>query len=165
VGWWCIDELANRSGITLGKANRHTQLGEGYLRGFQIALAKPQQFVNRSGNSADHMLRRYNSRPAQLVVLTDDMALKPGKIRIRAQGSAGGHNGLKSIIQVLGTDEFVRIRLGIGRPGLQNQDIDHVLTSFPPDELAEVKQAVLRAADAAESILITGVDETMSEFN
>ena len=165
VGWWCMDELEARSNIKIGRGHRHTNLGEGYLAGFPIALAKPQTFMNKSGDSALYLADRYNTDPSRLIVITDDMAIAPGKIRIRSQGGNGGHNGLKSINQRLGTQEFTRIRIGVGRPFDRADELEWVLKSFPPDDLNLVKEAVLKAADAVESILIDGLDRAMNKFN
>ncbi len=165
VGWWCVEELARRSGIGFGHGNRHTDLGEGYLRGVQITLARPLTFMNRSGDAVSYLLRRYNATPRLLVVLADDMALPPGKLRVRPGGGAGGHNGLKSIISVTGTNEFTRVRIGIGRPFDRGDEIDHVLTTFPPDELERVKEAIARAADAVEILATEGVEHAMNAFN
>ncbi len=165
VGWWCIDELARRSDITIGRGNRHADLGEGYLRAVQITLARPITFMNKSGDAISYLLRRYNATPRQLVVLADDMALLPGRIRVRPHGGAGGQNGLKSIINTMGTNEFTRVRVGIGRPFDRGDEIDHVLTTFPPDELAAVKEAIVKAADAVEILATEGVDRAMNVFN
>ena len=165
VGWWCMDELESRSSIKIGRGNRNTDVGEGYLAGIPVTLAKPQAFMNKSGDSAIYVSDRYNSDPSHLVVITDDMAIAPGKIRIRAQGGNGGHNGLKSINQRLGTQEFTRIRIGIGRPFDRADELEWVLKSFPPDDLTLIKAAVVRAADAVESILIDGLDRAMNKFN
>jgi PTH1 family peptidyl-tRNA hydrolase len=165
VGWWCLEELARRSGIGIGHGNRHTDLGEGYLRGIQITLARPLTFMNKSGDAVSYLLRRYNATPRQLVVLADDMALPPGKLRVRPGGGAGGHNGLKSIISVTGANDFARVRIGIGRPFDRGDEIDHVLTTFPPDELEHVREAIARAADAVETLATEGVDHAMNVFN
>jgi PTH1 family peptidyl-tRNA hydrolase len=165
VGWWCMDELESRSSIKIGRGNRNTDVGEGYLAGIPVTLAKPQAFMNKSGDSAIYVSDRYNTDPSHLVVITDDMAIAPGKIRIRAQGGNGGHNGLKSINQRLGTQEFTRIRIGIGRPFDRADELEWVLKSFPPDDLTLIKAAVVRAADSVESILIDGLDRAMNKFN
>ena len=165
VGWWCIEELARRSGIGVDGGNRHTDLGEGYLLGVQITLARPRTFMNKSGDAVSYLLRRYNATPRQLIVIADDMALIPGRLRVRPQGGAGGHNGLKSIISVTGTNEFTRVRIGIGRPFDRGEEIDHVLTTFPPDELEQVKEAVIRAADVVETLAADDVEVAMNEFN
>ncbi len=93
------------------------------------------------------------------------MALVPGRLRVRAQGGAGGQNGLKSIISTMGTNEFTRVRIGIGRPSDRGDEIDHVLTTFPPDELELVKEAVITAADAVEILATDGIDRAMNVFN
>ena len=131
----------------------------------QITLARPLTFMNKSGDAVSYLLRRYNATPRQLIVIADDMALLPGRLRVRAQGGAGGQNGLKSIISATGTNEFTRVRIGIGRPFDRGDEIDHVLTTFPRDELELVKEAVITAADAVEILVTDGIDRAMNVFN
>ncbi len=165
VGWWCIDELARRTGAKFKRTGRHTQIAEVFLGHYAVALVKPQTFVNESGRAIDYLLRRYSTGVDRLLVLLDEMDLAPGRIRIRSRGGAGGHNGLRSIIAATGTEEFARIRIGVGRPVYRGQEIEHVLSSMAPDELAAVRETVTKAADAVERILAEDVDGAANEFN
>lgn len=165
VGWWCVDELAHRAGAAFERRNPHAELAETFLRGMSVAIAKPRTYVNRSGEAVEYLLRRYNASARGLMVVLDDMDLDPGKIRIRKKGSPGGHNGLKSISSTLGTDEYLRVRIGIGRPQLRGDEIDYVLGTFPPDDRTKAEAAAGRAADAVEAILLQGVGRAMNEFN
>jgi PTH1 family peptidyl-tRNA hydrolase len=165
VGWWCVDELARRTRAKFKTTGRHTQIAEVFVGHYAVALVKPLTFVNESGRAVDYLLRRYSTGADRLLVLLDEMDLAPGRIRIRSRGGAGGHNGLRSIIAAIGTEEFARIRIGVGRPDYRGQEIEHVLSSMPPDELAAVREMVTRAADAVERVLVEGVDRTANEFN
>ena len=165
VGWWCIDELGQRTRAKFRRTGRHTQIAEVFLGHDAVALAKPLTFVNESGRAVDYLLRRYSTGVDRLLVLLDEMDLSPGRIRIRSRGGAGGHNGLRSIIAAIGTEEFARIRIGVGRPDYRGREVEHVLSSLPPDELAAVKETVTKAADAVEKILAEGVDRAANEFN
>ena len=165
VGFWCIDELTRRAGAKLARRDRRAEIAETFIEGEPVVLARSRTFVNESGIAVRYLVRRYSADHGQLVVILDDMDLSPGVLRVRKSGSAGGHNGLRSIVSETGTQEFVRIRIGIGRPMEQGDEVDHVLGTFPPEQRDRVDQAVLRAADAVEHILSDGIDRAMNEFN
>lgn len=165
VAWWCIDELERRIGAKCARANSDTELAEGYLENEPVAIAKPTTFVNLSGKAVLYLARRYSVPPEQLLVVVDDMDIAPGKIRLRRGGSPGGHNGLKSITQSLGSRDFPRLRIGIGRPPQRGAEIDYVLATLPPAEREAVEDAVLRAADAVISILRDGLEAAMGRYN
>ena len=165
VGFWCVDRLSKQGSIKLSLRRRQVTLGEGLWAGSPVVLAKPRTFVNWSGEAVSYLLDRYRASPADLLVVYDDMDLEPGRIRLRPQGSAGGHNGMKSIIQSIGTREFRRLRIGIGRPPPEVGDIEHVLSAMPPDERQKIDEAVDRAAEAVESVLVEGFDVAMNRFN
>lgn len=169
MGWWCIDELARRTDARFSRKSPHAELAEVFLRGESVALARPRTFVNESGRAVGYLLQRYGqryrTRPGRLIVILDDMDLAPGRLRIRGRGSAGGHKGLSSIIAAINTDEFARIRIGVGRPAERGREIDHVLGTIPPDERELVRAAVGRGADAVERILTDGIDRASNEFN
>ncbi|MEX0762091.1 MAG: aminoacyl-tRNA hydrolase [Dehalococcoidia bacterium] len=165
VGWWCIDELVRRASATLDRKNRHARLAQVQIEGQDAVLAMPKTFVNKSGDAVKYLLDRFRSDPERLIVVYDDINLDPGKIRIRRQGSAGGHNGMKSIIASIGTDEFPRVRIGVGRPPSRSEQIGHVLGAFPPDEREAVNTAVQNAADAVGAIIAHGTEEAMNRFN
>jgi len=130
-----------------------------------VLLAKPLTFMNLSGHAIGELLRFYKIDLADLFVVVDDTNLELGRLRARPSGSAGGHNGLKSIIEALGTEEFARLRVGVGRGDARRDLADHVLAKFDPDERIEVAEAGGRAADAAELFVTEGIGPVMNRFN
>ena len=164
VGFGCVDLLAERWGIAVNDRRRTTALGQGYRDGQPVALAKPRTFMNLSGESVAYLLARFGGRPADLVVVYDEMALPVGRIRLRARGSDAGHNGIKDIIRTVHTVDFPRLRIGIGGPGLSGS-VDHVLGRFSGDEKPAVADAILRAAEAVECLLAEGIDVAMNRYN
>jgi PTH1 family peptidyl-tRNA hydrolase len=130
-----------------------------------VLLAKPLTFMNVSGRAVQLLLSFYKIEVADLLIVTDDVNLPLGRLRARPGGTEGGHNGLKSIAQHLGTVDYARLRLGVGRGDLRRDLADHVLARFEPDEQAEVDRATIRAADAVEVWISAGVNEVMNTFN
>lgn len=165
AGAWCLDELARRCGVGLKRIDSRVAAAIGTIAGRRVVLAVPRTYMNQSGQAVGHLLRRYAATPDRLIVLVDDMDLAPGQIRIRARGSAGGHNGLKSIVGTIGSTEFGRVRIGVGRPAARGREIDHVLSPLGRDDRALVDEAVKRAADSVESIVAHGIEATMNGFN
>ena len=165
VGFRCLDLLAKEWDIPVKDRRAKAVLGEGYRSAEEVVLAKPRTFMNSSGEGIEYLLARFRARPQDLLVIYDDMELPLGRLRIRAQGSDGGHNGMKSIISVLGTQDFPRIRVGIGPPADGESSIPHVLGQFSSEEEPVVVGAVGRVAAAVASILEDGIDAAMSQFN
>ncbi|MBI4305314.1 MAG: aminoacyl-tRNA hydrolase [Chloroflexi bacterium] len=165
AGVWCLEELARRAGARLTRLDPRVSVAETFLAGCPVVLAQPRTFMNNSGQAVGYLLKHYETDAGRVVVLVDDMDLLPGKIRIRAAGSAGGHNGLKSVIGAIGTTGFARVRIGVGRPSSSGNEIGHVLAPLTPDERQQVRQAVSRAADSIEAILRDGVENAMNKFN
>lgn len=163
VGFEVLDVLAKRFHTRIAKRMGRAQIARVNTPAGEITLMKPQTFMNLSGDAVAHIARREKIDPSEILVIYDDMALPVGKIRIRPQGSAGGHNGMKSIIGRLGTDEFPRLRLGIG--SARHEAIDHVLSRFRSQEKLAIHEAILRAADAVEMILTEGLEPAMNKFN
>jgi PTH1 family peptidyl-tRNA hydrolase len=128
-------------------------------------LAKPMTFMNLSGAAIQGLLQFYKIEPADMIVVVDDVNIELGRLRTRPRGSAGGHNGLKSIIGVLGSDEFARLRIGVGRGDDRRDLADHVLAKFGADERAVIAEAVGRSADAAELFVAEGIGPVMNRFN
>ena len=160
-----IGQLAQRHGLT-GKSRRGAQVWEGSIGGRPVVLAQPQTMMNLSGNAAAELRRAYNIHDlANLLVVYDELDLPLGVVRMRDRGSSGGHNGMKSVIERLGTQEIARLRIGIGRPPPGEDPIDYVLTTFRPEERPVVEDAVRYAADAVESWVALGAAETMNRFN
>lgn len=164
VGFLAVERVANHLGITLAAEKYNGIVAEGEYQGERVLLVKPQTFMNNSGECVARVLRYKPVEPAELLVAVDDVNLALGRIRIRPGGSAGGHNGLKSIIQHLGTDEFPRVRLGVGG-GDRDELIDHVLGTFRPEEKPVVQEMVDRAAEAMLEVVASGVASAMNKFN
>jgi PTH1 family peptidyl-tRNA hydrolase len=165
VGFWTVDLLAERHGIELRTRRRSSKLGVGMIHGVPVVLAKPQTYMNLSGEAARALLHAYHLKPEQMLVVFDDIWLEPGVVRVRAKGSAGGHNGMRSIIGALGTEAFPRVRIGIGQPPETMDLADYVLSSPSPEERALLLTAVERAADACEAWLTEPIEQVMSRFN
>jgi peptidyl-tRNA hydrolase, PTH1 family len=164
VGFMLLDELSRRHRIAIKKPQHGARVGEGEIAGEPVALVKPLTFMNVSGRAVAPLLQRHSLLPDRLVVIYDDADLPLGKIRVRARGSAGGHGGIKSILASIGTAEFPRVRIGIGRSG-RGDLVDHVLGGFRPDERDLLQHAIQRAADAVEQILSHGIEPAMNQFN
>ena len=167
VGFMVIDELARRHQLTLSMAPSQvpdTLVAKRYGAD-ALLVAKPLTFMNRSGDSVAALARYFDIAPADLLVVVDEVALPFGRLRARARGSAGGHNGLKSIVERLGTQEFPRLRLGVGRGDSRRDLADHVLSTFEPGERAELEMFIARAADAAEMFAVDGIGTVMNTYN
>ncbi len=165
VGFWCIDRLAADYAIDLSRRHRSARIGEGSIEAKSIVLAKPRTYVNRSGEAVKYLLARYRVPPEVVLVVYDDIALPPGRIRLRPEGSAGGHNGMKSIIDALGTQEFPRLRVGVGRQQDGGDQIGHVLGSLPEGEQQIVDASVACVSKAVAGLLEEGMERTMNRFN
>jgi peptidyl-tRNA hydrolase, PTH1 family len=167
VGFLVVDELARRHGIdwTAGPSQiAETLIGKRF-GAEPMMLAKPLTYMNNSGDSVAGLVRYFNVADDELLVVVDEAALPFGKLRARARGSAGGHNGLKSIIERLGTTEFSRLRLGVGRGDGRRDLADHVLARFERSEQPELEALIARAADAAEMFAAEGISKVMNVFN
>ena len=163
VGFRCIDLLSERAGIRLNDRRKEAVIGQGMLAGRPIVLAKPRTFVNRSGSAARYLATRFGARPDSMLVLLDDLDLPVGRLRVRASGGSGGHNGLNSINEVLGTQDYPRVRIGIGRP--TSGAIDHVLGGFSPEEQPLLTETLERAVDVVEAWVEHGIEYAMNHFN
>ncbi len=166
TGYTVIDELSGRHGIHVDTEKFHALIGKGQIGAEKVVLIKPITFMNLSGESLREVISFYKpDLKSELIVVYDDIDLEVGRLRIRKSGSAGGHNGMKNIIKELGTQEFIRIRIGIGAKPHQWDLVDWVLGRFSEDEQTVMRDAVMRAADALESILSEGADIAMNRFN
>ncbi len=165
VGFWTVDALAQRHGIELRKRRCQSRVGVGQIGETPVVLAQPQTYMNLSGQAAQALLHAYHLAPEQMLVVFDDIWLAPGVVRVRPKGSAGGHNGMKSIIAALGTDAFPRVRIGIGQPPEGIDLADYVLSPPSSAERALLQDAVQRAADACESWLTEPIEQVMARFN
>jgi PTH1 family peptidyl-tRNA hydrolase len=164
VGFEVVEELARRGSIAFESAPAEALIAKWRRPDDVVLLVKPLTFMNLSGQAVGELSRYFKIDVADLIVIVDEVHLPLGKLRARKTGSAGGHNGLKSIIAHLG-DEFARLRLGVGRGGDQRNLSDHVLSRFEKDEIAEVERMTARAADAAEMFITSGIGAVMNAFN
>jgi PTH1 family peptidyl-tRNA hydrolase len=167
VGFMVADEIAKRHGLTLAIAP--SQVPDSFIAkkfgADPFLIGKPLTFMNRSGDAVAALAHYYDIVPADLLVVVDEVALPFGRLRARARGSAGGHNGLKSVIERLGTTEFPRLRLGVGRGDLRRDLADHVLSKFEADEQSALGEFITRAADAAEMFAADGIEKVMNAYN
>lgn len=166
IGFCVIDELAEQENISVLEKKHRALIGKGYIGGQKVILAKPQTFMNLSGESVRALVDYYRIDEAEeLIVLSDDISLKPGQLRLRKKGSAGGHNGLKNIIAQLGSDEFQRIKIGVGEKPKGYDLADYVLGHFSAEEQKLMAQVSKEAADAVRAILSDGIETAMNQFN
>ncbi|MFH0982584.1 MAG: aminoacyl-tRNA hydrolase [Planctomycetota bacterium] len=163
VGFRVIDELASRWRIDTSREKFHAWFGKGTIHGEPVVLLKPTTFMNRSGQAVLAAGRFYQLEIPDLLAVLDDLALPPGRVRLRPDGSAGSHRGLQDIIDRLGTDAFARLRMGIG--GAAGDAVDYVLSPFTAEEAALVPRVVALAADAVECWVTRGSEETMNRYN
>lgn len=165
VGFDALDALARERGVKFRKSWRFPAELVETDGADRLLLCKPRTYMNRSGQAIAPILRRKGLALSELIVIVDDTDLECGRLRIRRRGSAGGHNGLKSIIAALGTDEFIRMRIGVGgRPGDRAQ-IDHVLSGFDPAERRLVDKTIEHIMDAVDCVVDEGVERAMNRFN
>jgi len=164
VGFTVVEELASRASVGFESAPAEALIAKWRQPDDVVLLVKPLTFMNLSGQAIGELARYFKIDVADLLVIVDEVHLPLGKLRARARGSAGGHNGLKSVIAHLG-DEFARLRLGVGRGGDQRNLADHVLSRFEKDEAGEVERMTARAADAAEMFIASGIGAVMNAFN
>ena len=165
AGFLAIDELARAARIELGLEKCHALLGKGALGTENVVLAKPQTYMNDSGRSVAALLKDCYASAAELIVLHDELDLSLGTVRVKTGGGHGGHNGLRSIIEYLGTADFVRVRIGIGRPVPGMDTADYVLSPFSPEEREAAATATANAAEAVRVIVAQGIAKAMNQFN
>nr|MBA2253582.1 aminoacyl-tRNA hydrolase [Chloroflexota bacterium] len=164
VGWMVLDRIADRAGIGgRVKARDAAAVVIGRVDGLDLVLAKPTTYMNLSGVAVRKLLARERAPKSEMLVIVDDFALPLGKLRMRGEGSAGGHNGLRSIIAELETQDFARLRVGIGEPG--RSSVDHVLSRFTPEEQAALDHVLDAAADAVLAWAREGIDRTANRWN
>ncbi len=160
-----MDVLAERYGIDVSEKKHRALCGRGVIEGQKVLLVKPQTFMNLSGESLRAAADYYKITPQELIVIYDDISLEPGQLRIRTKGSAGGHNGIKNIIDRLGTQEFMRIRIGVGAKPPKMELVDYVLSRFSKGEQEIMDDAFREAAEAAVMLLTDGAQRAMNRFN
>ena len=162
-GFFVVDELANRTNAPMSRKRMKAEISEARYQDDRLILVMPQTYMNASGTAVREVMRWYKVDPEDVLIVVDDLDLRSGQIRLRARGSAGGHNGLKSIFQEIGTQEIPRLRVGIGRSG--NHAVGHVLSKFSPEEQETLPDLISAAADAVETWLREGSLEAMNLIN
>jgi PTH1 family peptidyl-tRNA hydrolase len=165
VGFLVVDELAARTGAGRFREEADAWVAPARLAGMDVLLAKPLTFMNRSGSSVERLLAAYGQEPSDVLAVVDDVALDLGQLRIRERGSHGGHNGLRSLIESLGSEEFPRVRVGIRTGEPPAELADFVLADFPQEDVLVVQEMVGWAADAIETAVEDGVPAAMNRFN
>lgn len=182
VGFQCVDLFARRHKIDMSRSQFKARVGDGWIQqrsaplasltgGLpqiqrqKVLLAKPLTYMNLSGEAVAQLVNYYDVEPEDLIVVHDDLDLEPGKLRLRANGGSGGQNGIKSIIRLLGSDEFHRVRVGIGRPPGPMKAADYVLQNFTKEEEEEFGPLRERVQDALECWLFAGIDTAMNRYN
>lgn len=166
IGFATIEQLAEQENILILENKHKALLGKGYIAGQRCILVKPQTFMNLSGECVRELTDYYKiDEQSELIVISDDISLDVGQIRIRKKGSAGGHNGLKNIIAHLGHDHFIRIRMGVGEKPKEYELVDYVLGHFAGEECVKMREASVRAADAVRLIISQNVEAAMNLYN
>ena len=166
AGFMAADAMEKLKGLRINRSRFKSLTAECDMGGERVLLMKPQTFMNLSGEAVAQAVRFYKIAPEHVIVISDEMSLAVGKLRIRTKGSAGGHNGLKNIIAHLGTDSFPRIRIGVGAPPHPDYDVaDWVLSVFRNKDAEEMAEAVKRAAEAVECYVLHGPERAMNRFN
>jgi len=166
AGFDTLDLLASKHQIDIREKKHKALIGQGYIEGVKVILAKPQTYMNLSGESVAEILNYYKMDPeTELLVIFDDISLEAGNIRIRLKGSAGGHNGIKNIIEMCGTQDFMRIKVGVGEKKAGADLVAHVLGHLPKEERAYLEEAMQDACGATELILADEMNKAMNLYN
>jgi PTH1 family peptidyl-tRNA hydrolase len=165
VGFQCLDRLAETHGLGFMRLESRARLAQGAIQGVRVLLAKPLTYMNLSGQAVGPLVRRYGILLSALLVIYDDMDLPLGTIRLRPRGGAGGHKGMRSIIEALGGQEFPRLRVGIGRPPGGEDAVDYVLSDFTLEEWAVIEGVYEKVLGAVECWLREGIVEAMGRYN
>ena len=165
VGWMFVDRMAERIGATGWKEKEKGMVAEGRVGAEKVLLVKPMTYMNNSGECVGPLMRWYKLGPEDVLVVHDDMDIPAGTIRIRKKGSAGGHNGIKSLIAHIGSEKFIRVRIGIGRPLPGRTVINHVLESFAAEDVPRIAEAIEYLQPAVDCIINEDVDMAMNRYN
>ena len=166
VGFETIDVLSKKYKIKVKKNQFKALIGEGFINDEKVILVKPMTYMNNSGEAVKEIVDYYKVNPNEdLIVISDDLNLDVGVLRLRSKGSAGGHNGLKSIIKCVGTESFDRVRIGVGKVPANRDVITHVLSRFGKEDRKIVKESFIVSAQAIECVITDGMEQAMSKFN
>jgi PTH1 family peptidyl-tRNA hydrolase len=172
VGFMSVNQIAKAHAMRFDRSKSESRVSEGEIAGVPVMLARPQTFMNLSGKAVGGLMHKLKLTPEDVIVIHDDLDLPLGRIRIRKGGSSGGHNGIKSIIAETGSEEFIRIRIGIGRPDRAEASVtrtvdvkDHVLGDFAGEERTIIEETIPRVVEAVECVLTEGLVPAMNKFN
>ncbi len=165
MGFHVINKIAQKYQIAINKKKFDSFYGEGTIEGVKVILLKPQTYMNLSGEAIVQVVRFYKIPMENVCIIYDDMDVEPGQIKIRKKGGPGSHNGMKSVVENLQTEEFARIRVGIGSPQRKEDSISYVIGAIPEEEEKILDKATTKAAEAMENILKEGIDKAMNQFN
>lgn len=165
VGWRVVERLAQKHGLKFDKTEHHAQTASGTILGKRVLLAKPMTYMNLSGDAVQPLVSFYKIPFDHILIVGDDIDIPLGTLRLRKSGSSGGQNGLKHILQRLGTQEIARVRFGVGRPPGRREAADHVLAPFKGDEAILAEEVVDRTVQAVEAWLTDGIDLAMTRYN
>ncbi len=165
MGFDAINILAKQYDIDVNKKKFKALYGTGVIEGEKVILLKPQTYMNLSGDALIEAMDYYRLEPQNIIVIYDDMDIEKGLIKIRKKGGPGSHNGMKSIIDNLQTSDFVRIRVGIGRPEYNQDKINYVIGKLPKEEMDVLKKGIQKAAQVIPAIIKQGIDNAMNQFN
>ena len=171
IGFFCLNHIAKQQGIRFDKKQAKARTGSGKIDGIQVVLARPQTYMNLSGQPVSRLSNKFKAGPGDLIVIHDDLDLPLGKIRIRQGGGSGGHKGIKSIISELVSQDFIRIRVGIGRPTTNAAEISeaaiikYVLIDFSPDEKQSIVPVIAKVSEAILCLLTEGLEAVMNKYN
>ena len=166
VGFMAADVLCENLGVSADRHKFNSLYADAEIGGHRCLILKPQTFMNNSGHAIIEAMRFYKIPAERVIVISDDISLDVGRLRVRAKGSAGGHNGLKDIIESSGSDNFPRVKIGVGKKPHPDYDLkDWVLGRFPKEQLKDIEEVIIRAAEAAECIVKTDVPTAMNRYN
>ena len=165
IGFLVVDRLVREHGLTACSSRTNADMAEGNIAGIPVLAARPLDYMNRSGGPVDAIVRNFGIQCEDMVVIHDDIDLAYERLKIKEKGGDGGHNGIRSLIDALGTDDFVRVRMGVGRPEADIGVVDYVLGDFDADQRSTLAPFLSRAIEAAEVILCEGAKEAMNRFN
>jgi len=165
IGFDTINKIAKNNNIEINKKKFNSLYGSGTIQGEKVVLLKPQTYMNLSGNAVRDFMNFYKIKENELIVIYDDLDIEPGIAKIRKKGGPGTHNGMKSVVQEIQTENFCRIRVGIGNPQYKNDLLNYILTRIPDEEYKILEESTKNAAKAVEEILKNGVDSAMNKYN
>lgn len=166
IGWRCVDMLCNEFSAVEKKDKFHSKLFEGKFKDKRLLLVKPMTFMNNSGTAISEIVSYYKLNPEQIIIISDDVSMDVGRLRIRKSGSAGGHNGIKDIIELLGSDNIPRVKIGVGQKPNPDYDLAAwVLGKFPKEDAEVVDKTLSSAVDAVKTLVTDGIVSAMNKFN